>query len=185
MAKKKKKKADSVVADFGHKEAKGGGGGRRPHFPEGDYLVKITNAEKKESKESGNTYIRWYLEIQGPKKKGKTTHTNTMLSPPKALWNLRNLLEALGKEVPDKKVKVPYTQCIGELVGVTFSDDEYNNKKYSEVTDWLDPDLVEEDDDDDDEDEDDEDLDDEDSDDDDDDDEDDDDEMEDVDLDEL
>lgn len=177
---KKKKKADSVTADFGHKDAKGGGG--RPHLPEGDYIAKIIGAEKKESKDSGNTYIKWLLEIQGPKGKGKKTHTNTMLSPPKALWNLRNLLEALGKEVPQKKVAVPYTKYIGELVGITLVDDEYNNRKYSEVSDWIDPDLVEEDDDEDDDDED-EDLDDEDSDDEDD--EDDDDEMDDVDLDEL
>lgn len=186
MAKKRSKKAskdDFVVADFGHKEAKGGGG--RIRVPEGDYVAKIIDAEKTEAKSSGNTMIVWTLEILEGKYKGKKIKTRTVMTP-KALFFLRNLLEALGAEVPEKASKIRYKKYVGKKIGITIEDNEYENKVSSEVSDFLDPDMVGADDEEDDDEDDD--LDDDEDDEDSDDDEDDDDEDEDldeVDLDEL
>lgn len=153
MAKKKRRKekggAGTVVADFGHEEAKGGGG-RNPRIREGDYVAKIIGADQKEAN-SGNQMIVWKLKILEGKYKGKELTARTTLVP-KALFMLRNLLEALGKEVPEKTIKVNYKQYIGEKVGITVEDGEYNNKTTSEVNDFLDPDMVGAEDDEDDED---------------------------------
>lgn len=186
MAKKTKKKAskdDFVVADFGHKEAKSSG--RSARVPEGDYVAKIVDAKKGEAKSSGNTMITWTLEIIEGKYKGKKLITRTVMTP-KALFFLRNLLEALGAEVPEKASKIRYKKYVGKKIGITVEDDEYENKMKSEVSDFLDPDMVGADEEDDDEEDDDldDDEDDEDSDDDDDD-EDEDEDLDEVDLDEL
>lgn len=156
--KKQKGGAGTVIADFGHEDAKGGGG-RNPRIPAGDYVAKIVSAKQKES-ESGNQMIVWKFKIVEGKYKGKEMTGRTVLTP-KSLWVLRNLLEALGAEVPEKKTKVKYTKYIGEKIGISVEDGEYNNKPTSEVNDFLDPEMVgAEDDDDEDEDVDDDDLDD-------------------------
>lgn len=177
---KKSKSSGAITAEFGHKDAKGGGGGVR--LPEGDYLAKIIDAKQEEAS-TGSQMIVWTYKILEGKHKGKKIKDRTVLVP-KALFRLRNLLEALGVTVPEKTVKVEYKKYIGEKIGLTIVDgEEYKNKIRSEVGDFIPADQVG---DDDDEDEDDEDLDDDDEDDDeDDDDEDDDDEDEDDDLDEV
>lgn len=157
--KRRKKKAGGagvIVAEFGHEDAKGGGG-RNPRIKEGDYIAKIIDAKQEESN-AGNQMITWKFKITKGKYKGKVMTGRTTLTP-KALFMLRNLLEALGKEVPEKTIKVKYKQYIGETVGITVEDGEYNNKPTSEVNDFFDPDQGP-DEDEDDEDEDDEDLDD-------------------------
>lgn len=151
MARRKGKKSSdaggTVVAEFGHKDAKGGGG-RNPRVPAGDYVAKILSASKKEAKESGNQMIVWKLKIAEGKYKGKEFTARTVLIP-SALFMLRHLLEALGEEVPEKTVKVKYAKYIGKKVGITIEDGEYNNKPTSEVNDFIDPDMVGEDDEDD------------------------------------
>lgn len=137
--KKEKGGAGAVIADFGHEEAKGGGG-KNPRIPAGDYVAKIVGAKQKEA-ESGNQMIVWKFKIIEGKYKGKEMTGRTVLIP-KALWVLRNLLEALGAEVPEKKTKVKYTKYIGEKIGISVEDGEYNNKPTSEVNDFLDPEMV-------------------------------------------
>lgn len=154
MAKRSKRRkksgaAGTVVAEFGHEEAKGGGG-RNPRIKEGDYIAKIVDAKQEESN-AGNQMITWKFKIIKGKYKGKVMTGRTTLTP-KALFMLRNLLEALGKEVPEKTVKVKYKEYIGETVGITVEDGEYNNKPVSEVNDFFDPDQGPEEDEDDDED---------------------------------
>jgi len=63
--------------------------------PEGDYAVKASEVEKETSDNSGADYLRRELEITKGKYKGKKLFTNTSLQP-KALWNLKGLLEAAG-----------------------------------------------------------------------------------------
>lgn len=168
MAKRRKKSSagsDVVVAEFGHKDAKGGGS-RNPRVPEGDYLCKILSAEKKEAKESGNQMIVWKLKIIEGKYKGKEMTARTVLIPT-ALFMLRHLLEALGVDVPEKTTKIKYSKYVGRKIGITVEDGEFNNKPTSDVNDFIDPDMIgadEDEDDLDDEDDDDEDDDDEESD---------------------
>ena len=149
---KRKKSAGAVTVDFGHEEAKGGGR-RNPRLPEGDYLAEILNAKQKEA-ESGNQMIVWQFKILGPKKKGQTITTNTVLIP-KSFWVIRNLLEAIGVEVPEKAVKVAYSKYIGEKIGITLADGkEFKNRVSSEIVDFISPEQIGEEDENDEEDED-------------------------------
>jgi len=153
--KKRRKKTSAagvVTAEFGHQDAKGGGG-KNPRLPEGDYVAKIIDAKQKESKE-GNQMIVWIFQIIEGKYKGKKLTGRTVLVP-KALFMLRDLLEALGKEVPEKTVKVKYGECVGEKIGISLEDGEYENKATTEVNGFLDADMVGAEEDDDDEDDDD------------------------------
>lgn len=143
MAKKRRKKtseAGVITAEFGHEDAKGGGG-RNPRLPEGDYVAKIIDAKQAEAKSSGNQMIVWTFKILEGKYKGKKLTGRTTLVP-KALFMLRDLLEALGKEVPEKTVKVNYKECIGEKIGISLEDEEYENKPTTEVNGFLDADMV-------------------------------------------
>lgn len=149
----KKRKADSVIADFGHKDAKGGGGGRSDRVPEGDYVLKLVKIEKRKAKETDNTVLWAFFKIaQGPKKGKKIVERFTLT--PKALFRLRNWLEAMGLEVPEKKTAIKYGKYVGEEVGATIVDgEEYKNRIPSEVGEFIPVDEVEEDDEDEDDDE--------------------------------
>lgn len=181
MAKKTKKTkkgsaALSATVDFSKVKK----GGKKPRLPEADYTAKIVKVEKKRS-QNGNLMFVWHFEITEGKYAGKVITDNTVITDNP--WSLLRLIEATGKKVPKKAVKVNAENYVGEEVGITLADGEpYNNRISSEVVDVMPVDEVNEDDDDDeDEDEDEDDDDDEDEDED----EDDDDELDEFDPDEL
>lgn len=148
-------KAAKIKIDFS-KEEEGGGG--RVRLPEGDYRVKITGV-KPETSQAGNPMLVWTLQITEGKYKGKKLTDRTALTP-KALWRVRALLEALGISPPKKLVSLDPAKLIGKELGVTLTDDEYEGKINSKVSDFLDLDTLTGDDVEDDEDEDDDDEDD-------------------------
>lgn len=137
MAKRRKKSssADVVTLEFGHKDAKGGGRFNK-RTPSGDYPAKIIAAKKVEAKESGNMMIVWDFEITSGKYKGRKFRDRHTLVPA-ALFNIRNLLEALGVNVPEKTTKLKFKKYVGSEVGISLIDGEYNNKPLSEVDDFL------------------------------------------------
>ena len=49
------------------------------------------------------------------------------------LWKVRNLLIAVGKSVPKKRVNVDPSSLVGKTVGVTLEDDEYEGKLKSVI----------------------------------------------------
>jgi hypothetical protein len=51
-----------------------------------------------------------------------------------SLWNLRNLIEACGKQVPSKAVKLDLDKMIGWECAGTAIDDEYEGKKKSVIS---------------------------------------------------
>jgi hypothetical protein len=127
----------AVVVDFGDTESRGGAKstGRRKHYPEGDYHVKVKDAQltrsrgEKKTPEVLVTYV-----IQNGKHKGGTLIDDLYLTD-SALWRLRQTLEAMGIKVPSSKVKVDVTKMKGKEVAVTVEDDEYDDKIRSRVTD--------------------------------------------------
>lgn len=196
MAKKAKKSKKSDDLKAGKKKGrtvsvdgtKMEGGGGRIRLKEGDYPVKVVKSELGES-QAGNTMITLTYEFTkeaGSKAQGKTIKDRFALTE-NALWRLRNFLEAIGKEPPKKVFKLNIDGLVGEELAVTLEDEEYENKMYSKVSDYISMDDFnsDEEDEDEDEDEDDEDESDEDDDDEDEDDEDEDDDDEDEDLDEV
>lgn len=171
--KKSSSSGEGVVVDFSDAESRGGkkGSGGRKHYPEGDYAVKVKTAKFGHSggdKETPRLEVT-YVFTQGALK-GKEVRDDLYLTP-KALWRLRQTLEALGIEVPSKKAKVNPDKLLGKPAAITIEDEEYDDKIYSRVTDTYtiddldtDDEVDEEDEDEEDEEEDDEDEDDEDDD---------------------
>lgn len=127
---------DSVVVDFSDTETRGGrkGTGGRKHYPEGDYKVKVKAAKFGHSGEKESPRLEVTYVFSEGKHKGKDVRDDLYLTP-KALWRLRQTLEALGVKVPDKKAKVNPANLIGKGAAVTLEDEEYDGKIYSRVTD--------------------------------------------------
>lgn len=134
-----KPSSNAVAVDFGEVESRGGkkGSAGRKHYPEGDYKVKVKSAKFGRSsgdKESPRLEVT-YVFVEG-KLKGKEIRDDLYLTP-KALWRLRQALEAMGLKIPSKKVNVDPAKLVGKTCAVTIVDEEYDNKLYSSVSDTF------------------------------------------------
>jgi len=116
-----------VTVDFTGVEA----GFTNVKVPEGDYAWSITKVNSKKS-EAGNACLVFGLKLtQGPKAGiGKVIPHNCTLTK-NALWNLRNLIEATGRQVPSKALKLDLDKMVGWTGAGTVIDDEYEGKKKS------------------------------------------------------
>lgn len=108
--------------------------------PEGDYLLKIKKAEKRESsqKKTPGLYITFEF-ASGPKDiRGRKIQDRHWLTA-ESLWTLRNMLEAMGYNVPSSNMKLDVDKMlIGRTVGASVIDgDEYKGKIRSEIGDYL------------------------------------------------
>lgn len=109
-------------------------GGGFVHIPEGDYGFKVTKVVQKTGESSGKPYLLFTLKaIKGnPKGLNKNVPHTCSLSK-NSLWNLRNLLEAAGKTIPSKAIKIDLDKLVGMEMGASIVDDEYEGKKKSVV----------------------------------------------------
>ena len=102
-------------------------------IPEGDYIVTVDEVSVEESQQ-GNQYLKWVFKvIDDPQKNSKIYHNTSLL--PQSLFNLKNLLIALGVPVPDKAFQLNLDECEGCNCGVTVTHETYDGKKRSRVTD--------------------------------------------------
>jgi midasin, putative len=102
-------------------------------IPEGEYIVTVDEVSVEESQQ-GNQYLKWVFKvIEGPQKNSKIYHNTSLL--PQSLFNLKNLLIALGVPVPDKAFQLNLDECEGCNCGVTVTHETYDGKKRSRVTD--------------------------------------------------
>lgn len=154
-------KGSSVVTlDFTKDESEG-----RKRFKEGDYLVKVLAVKMGHSEQKGTPFAEFTLVFREGKYKGEKIKDRCYITD-KALWRIRAVFAAAGTEIPKKKMKIDFKDLIGDTLGITISDEEYEDNKgksrtSSRVTDYLDPDDMGDDDDDEDDEDDDEDEDDE------------------------
>lgn len=139
MAKKAKKKEatpESYKVDFTGVES-----GGRPRYPEGDYIATIKSIVPGTKGDEDKPILKVTFEISEGKFEGQTVREDYFITP-KALFRLKGLLEAINVKVPSKVVNLPLKKMIGKEVGITLTDDEYNNRKYSEVSDTVDAEVV-------------------------------------------
>lgn len=102
-------------------------------IPEGEYIVAVDEVSVEDSQQ-GNQYLKWVFKvIDGPQKNSKIYHNTSLL--PQSLFNLKNLLIALGVPVPDKAFQLNLDECEGCNCGVTVTHETYDGKKRSRVTD--------------------------------------------------
>ena len=116
-------------------------------IPEGEYAVTVDEVSVEESQQ-GNQYLKWVFKVLDGKQKGSKIYHNTSLLP-QALFNLKNLLIALGVPVPDKAFQLNLDECEGCNCGVIIAHETYDGKKRSRVTDVFPLDSTEVEDDDD------------------------------------
>jgi len=102
-------------------------------IPEGDYVVTVDEVSVEESQQ-GNQYLKWVFKVLDGKQKGSKIYHNTSLLP-QSLFNLKNLLIALGVPVPDKAFQLNLDECEGCNCGVTITHETYDGKKRTRVTD--------------------------------------------------
>ncbi len=133
MPKKKKSGGRVISVNFDGVEK---GRSKQP-VPEGFYLVKVKEVEEETSAKSGQPYLKWTFEIVEPAKyKSKYLWYNTSLQP-QALFNLRNLLEAMGMEVPDSIVNLNLDDYMDLELCVEVEIGSYEGKKKNEIVDLL------------------------------------------------
>lgn len=110
-------------------------GGGSVHIPEGDYGLKIKEVKGKKGEESGKNYLAMLFEVtQGDKKGLKKVLRHSCSLQKQSLWNLRNLLEACGKQTPAKAISIDLDKMVGLECAGTVIDDEYEGRKKSVIT---------------------------------------------------
>lgn len=125
-----------VKVDFSDTESRGGkkGRGARKHYAPGDYAVKCTKAELTKSSEKETPGIALTFKIIKGKEKGKEI-TDVLWLSPKALWRVRQTLEAMTIKVPTKRIQIDTAIMVGKSLAISLDDEEYDEKVYSRVVD--------------------------------------------------
>ena len=116
-------------------------------IPEGEYVVSVNDASI-ESSSKGNDYIKFEFEvIEGSHKGAKLYHNCSLL--PQSLFNLKNVLEALGFEIPTKAFDLDLSDLLGLECEVEVGHETYEGNKKATILEFINPEDsdVEEDDD--------------------------------------
>ncbi|MGH3834113.1 MAG: hypothetical protein ACRDSF_00195 [Pseudonocardiaceae bacterium] len=108
---------------------KEGGGITPKRVPEGDYLAKILKVTEEVSQ---NDNEMWVYVLELVKRRGCRYPYHCTLTK-ESLWKLYNLFVAAGKKVPKKRVNVDRESILGELIGITLVDDEYEGREKSTI----------------------------------------------------
>lgn len=146
MARKKSSKGN-VKVDLSGVESS------RKAIPEGSYTVSVNDAKIETSSKSSADYIAFEFEvIEGDHKGAKLFHNCSL--QPQALFNLKNVLEALGFTIPKKAFDLELSELLGLECEVEVGHETYDGKKKARIVEFI---NLEDGDEDDDEDEDDED----------------------------
>ena len=111
-------------------------GGRRV-VPEGDYRAKVAEVSQEES--DNGEYLKWKFSTVDKNKKHNNVplYYNTSLQP-QALWNLRNVLEALGVDVPDDNLDLDLSDLVDKECIVATTNEIYEGKRKSVIVDIYD-----------------------------------------------
>lgn len=111
------------------------------HAEPGNYVVQIVKTELTES-QAGNQMINATLEVLEGQYKGRRLMDRFVMTP-KALWRLRNALEAMGYKLPNSVQKLKLEAMLNKPFGVTLADGEpYNGRVKSEVQAFLTADVA-------------------------------------------
>lgn len=121
-----------ITVDFTGVES----GGGRPRVPEADYAIKLKSIKQKTGEESQKPYLDVGFELtKGPKKGLKKVIQHSFSLQKKSLWNLRNFLEACGKQVPSKAINITLAKLLGlECAATVIDDAPYENKIKSVIS---------------------------------------------------
>jgi hypothetical protein len=128
-----------VTVDFAGVES---GGGSRA-IPDGRYVGEVKKVVQKEGESSGKPYLNWLFNTLRPHHKGAGVYHNTSLQP-QALFNLKNLLEAMGVDVDDGEMELALEEYVDMEVGYEIVNEEYQGKQKPQIVAFFPPDELEE-----------------------------------------
>ena len=114
------------------------GGGRL--CPEGIHKVQVEEITPETSASSGKPYLAWKFRTADGSYR---LYHNTSLQP-QALFNLKQVLIALGVEVPNSVMKLNLDKVVGRKCYVEVEHEIYEGKKKARIIDFLAHDAVEE-----------------------------------------
>ena len=117
----------SVTVDFKGVEG-------RMKVADGDYELEVDEVTQEEGDKA--PYFKWKFKVTGPDSAGAALYHNTSLAP-QALWNLRNLLEALSIEVPDGPLEIDLTELPGLTVGGSVVNEKYEGRDSPKLVDFF------------------------------------------------
>lgn len=118
---RRKAKSSTLTVDFSNTESK---------LKPGEYLATVEEVSV-ETSQSNTEYLKWKFKLDA----GGIAYYNTSLQP-QALWNLRNLLEALGVEVPNSALDLDLEDMLGRELMVLIDEEEWEGKKRPKMTDF-------------------------------------------------
>lgn len=112
--------------------------------PEGTFVGYPTEITQEKGEDSGKPYLHWIFEVTKGSNKGSQLHYNTSLQP-KALWNLRGLLETMGQEVPDGEMDLDLKGLCDEdnEVGLVVEHETFEGRRRARIVDFIPADEVE------------------------------------------
>ena len=126
MARKAKtsKKKSTVTVDFTGVESR--------QTLKGKFHAVIDGVTQETGDSSGEDYLKIMFAIDQGKYKGQHVHHNCSLQP-KALWNLRRVLDTAGYEVADGSTDIDLEELAGGDYGC-YIQVEPNDRGYNEIT---------------------------------------------------
>lgn len=111
-------------------------------IPEGTYSVSLDEATIEKSS-GGNNYIKMVFSVVEGKFKGSKLYHNCSLLP-QALFNLKQVLQALGLDVPDKAYDLNLREILGLTCEVEVVHEAYEGKTKSVISEFISPEGDEE-----------------------------------------
>ena len=107
---------------------------RRTRIPRGSYRATVTKVvEVAKKKEPGQTQWLFSIALKHPQYRAVFPYYCGFGE--NELWKIRNLLTAVGKAVPGKRLKVDPNVAVGKDIGIEVDDDEYDGKEQSQIVD--------------------------------------------------
>ena len=108
--------------------------------PEGIHKVQVEDVTPEISASSEKPYLAWKFRTADGSYR---LYHNTSLQP-QALFNLKQVLIALGVEVPNSVMKLNLDEVVGRKCYVEVEHEMYEGKKRARIIDFLAKDAVEE-----------------------------------------
>lgn len=108
--------------------------------PEGIHKVQVEDVTPEVSASSEKPYLAWKFRTTNGSYR---LYHNTSLQP-QALFNLKQVLIALGVEVPNSVMKLNLDEVVGRECYVEVEHEMYEGKKRARIIDFLAKDAVEE-----------------------------------------
>ncbi len=118
---------DSFYVDFSNYKDRSSA-----RLPEGEYLVRVADAEVTETKK-GDPMVNVFLTVAGGPYADSPIIDRLTITE-KALWRVANAFRALGFKVEKRNMNFPIKAMIGRTMVIKVSDgDEYNGEIRSEI----------------------------------------------------